>query len=113
MNPHNIRIIFASILGNALEFYNLTLCGILAGTFADLYFPSKNHSLSLISSLGVFALGFIVRPLGAILFGYIGDRWGRKKALSLSILGMGIPTLCIAFIPGYDNWGIWAPLLLL
>lgn len=107
------RIIIASVLGNALEFYNLTLCGIMAGIFADLYFPSTNHTLSLISSLGVFAVGFIVRPLGAILFGYIGDRWGRKKALSLSILGMGIPTLLIGLTPGYATIGIAAPLLII
>lgn len=107
------RIIVASILGNALEFYNLTLCGILAGTFADLFFSTDHRAISLILSLGVFAVGFVVRPLGAILFGYVGDRWGRKKALSLSILGMGIPTLLIGLTPDYAAIGIAAPLIIL
>jgi len=106
------HIIFASILGNALEFYNLTLYGVLASVFANIYFPSDNKTLSLFASLAAFAVAFFVRPLGAIFFGYIGDRLGRKKALGLSILCMGIPTLVIGILPGYEILGAFAPILL-
>ena len=106
-------IIFASILGNTLEFYNLTLYASLASLFADLYFPNDNKTFSLLASLAAFAAAFLVRPLGAILFGYIGDRLGRKKALGLSILYMGIPTLLICALPGYEVLGVAAPIILI
>jgi MHS family proline/betaine transporter-like MFS transporter len=108
-----IKIISASILGNALEFYNLTLYGVFASLFADLFFPSSNRALSLIASLGTFAAAFLVRPLGAIFFGYIGDRFGRKRALSLSILAMGMPTLIITVLPTYNDIGVFAPIILI
>ncbi len=108
-----VKIISASILGNALEFYNLTLYGVFASLFADLFFPSSNKALSLIASLGTFAAAFLVRPLGAIVFGYIGDRFGRKRALSLSILAMGVPTLLIAALPTYNEIGVFAPIILI
>lgn len=108
-----VQIIFASILGNTLEFYNLTLYGVLASHFASLYFPSENKIISLISSLAAFAAAFLVRPLGALIFGHIGDKMGRKKALGLSILCMGIPTIIIGLLPGYEKIGIIAPVILL
>ena len=106
------HIIFASVLGNTLEFYNLTLYGILASVFAGIYFPSDKKALSLLASLAAFAIAFFVRPLGAILFGYIGDRFGRKKALGLSILYMGIPTVIIGVLPGYETLGLLSPIIL-
>jgi MHS family proline/betaine transporter-like MFS transporter len=106
------HIVFASILGNTLEFYNLTLYASLASIFANIYFPHADKTLSLLASLATFAAAFLVRPLGAILFGYIGDRLGRKKALGLSILYMGIPTLIIGVLPGYEILGIAAPIIL-
>ncbi|MEI8320921.1 MAG: MFS transporter [Alphaproteobacteria bacterium] len=110
---HAARITIASILGNALEFYNLTLYGALTPVFAALYFPAKTPALSLLISLLAFGVSFFVRPLGAILFGHIGDKIGRKKALTLSILFMGIPTTAIAFLPVYEEIGIWAPIALI
>lgn len=107
------RILIASIFGNSLEFYNLTLYGFFATTLAENFFPSDNALLSLISSLSVYAIGFIVRPLGAILFGYIGDIWGRRRALSLSILIVGFPSIAIAFLPNYHSIGVLAPILLI
>ena len=107
------KIIFASVLGNALEFYNLTLYGVMASKFANLYFPNSSKILSLIASLGAFAAAFLVRPIGAILFGSIGDRFGRKKALGLSILCMGFPTVLIGVLPGYEAIGLFAPIILL
>lgn len=107
-----LRIATASIVGNALEFYNLTLYGALAAIFAPLYFPSDTPNTSLLASLATFGVAFFVRPLGAVFFGYIGDRIGRKKALSLSILLMGAPTAVIAFLPTYAEIGFFAPLSL-
>ncbi len=107
------RVLIASIFGNALEFYNLTLYGFFVVTIAATFFPSDNALLSLISSLSVYAIGFVVRPLGAVLFGHIGDTWGRRKALGLSILIMGIPSILIAFLPGYESLGFLAPTLLI
>lgn len=107
------KIIFASVLGNALEFYNLTLYGVMAAKFATHFFPNTSKVLSLVASLGAFAAAFLVRPLGAILFGNIGDRLGRKKALGLSILCMGFPTIIIGLLPGYESIGIFAPIILL
>jgi MHS family proline/betaine transporter-like MFS transporter len=106
------RIIFASIFGNALEFYNLTLYGFYVSILAPLFFPSENSTYSLIASLSAFAFGFFVRPIGAILFGYIGDKYGRRLSLSLSILFMGIPSFLIAILPSYEKIGFFAPLLL-
>jgi len=112
MRSHT-RVLIASIFGNALEFYNLTLYGFFVVTIAETFFPSDSALFSLISSLSVYAIGFVVRPLGAILFGHIGDTWGRRKALGLSILIMGIPSIIIAFLPGHDHIGFWAPTLLI
>jgi MFS transporter, MHS family, proline/betaine transporter len=113
MQSKKSYIIFASILGNTLEFYNLTLYASLSAIFADIYFPHSDKTLSLFASLATFAAAFLVRPLGAILFGYIGDRLSRKKALGLSILYMGIPTLIICALPGYEVLGVTAPIILI
>ena len=107
------KIITASIFGNALEFYNLTLYGFYVSILAPLFFPSENATYSLIASLSAFAFGFFVRPIGAIVFGSIGDKLGRRLALSLSILFMGIPSLIISVLPGYSKIGFMAPLILI
>jgi len=102
----------AVIIGNALEYYDFMLYGFFATILAPLFFPSESPSLSFIASIGSFGAGFLARPLGGIVFGHFGDRWGRKDSLSLSILLVSIPTLCIALLPTYEQIGIWAPLLL-
>lgn len=106
------RTFLASYFGNALEFYDFTLYGVFAVYFAEHYFPSSSPLLSLISSLSAFAAGFFMRPVGSILFGHIGDKYGRKRALSLSILVMAIPTVVIAVLPTYEDIGILAPIIL-
>lgn len=107
------RIILASVLGNALELYDFSLYGIFAPLFATLFFPSGNPTVALLASLMTFAVGFFMRPLGGILFGHLGDRYGRKKALSLSIIFMALPTCIIGCLPTYDQVGLWAPFGLL
>ncbi len=105
------KIVLASVVGNALEFFDFTLYGVFAGVIAALYFPSSDPTTSLLMSLGAFGVGFLMRPFGAMVFGYIGDHFGRKKALSFSVLMMGLPTLIIGLLPGYEVLGIGASLI--
>jgi MHS family proline/betaine transporter-like MFS transporter len=79
---------------------------------AQHFFPSTDPSVQLIAAFGAFAAGFLMRPLGGVVFGHIGDRFGRKAALTISVLAMAIPTFCIGILPGYDDVGWWAPALL-
>jgi MHS family proline/betaine transporter-like MFS transporter len=106
------KISFISFLGTSLEFYDFTLFGIFAGSIASHFFPANNEIISLLAAFGAFAAGFIMRPLGGLLFGYIGDTYGRRRALSLSILLMGIPTLITALLPSYQTIGFIAPLVI-
>ena len=106
------RVVIAGMIGNGLEWYDFALYGHFAVIIARLFFPSDNAFISLISAFGAFAAGFAMRPLGAILFGYIGDKYGRKVSLATSILLMAIPTACIGLLPTYAQIGIWAPVLL-
>jgi MHS family proline/betaine transporter-like MFS transporter len=113
MTVSKTRILIASIFGNALEFYNLTLYGFFVSIIAETFFPSDTPLVSMISSLMGYAIGFVVRPVGAILFGYIGDTWGRRKALGVSILIMGLPAFVIGALPGYETLGLLSPFILL
>lgn len=108
----NKKIILASMFGNALEFYDFTLYGVFTAIIATHYFPGDNETSKLLFSLAAFAVGFFTRPIGAILFGYIGDKFGRRQALSLSTLLMGIPTFLIGIFPSYDQIGIMASVLI-
>lgn len=81
--------------------------------FSRVFFPVENQNTALLATFGVFAVGFICRPIGALLFGYLGDTRGRAKTLRLSILLISIPTLLIGFIPSYQKIGIFAPLILI
>ena len=104
------KVIISGMIGNGLEWYDFALYGIFAATIGHLFFPSDNEAVSLMAAYGTFAAGFIMRPVGAVLFGYIGDKWGRKTSLAFSILLMAIPTACIGLLPTYDQIGIWAPI---
>jgi MHS family proline/betaine transporter-like MFS transporter len=104
--------VIAAMLGNALESYDVVLYGYFAAFLAPLFFPSQNHMASNLFAMGSFALGFVMRPLGGTIFGIIGDKWGRKSALILSILLMAIPTFIIGLLPTYAQIGMIAPLTL-
>ncbi len=106
------KVVISGMIGNGLEWYDFALYGMFAVIIGHLYFPSDNEVVSLMAVYGTFAAGFIMRPFGAVLFGYIGDKWGRKVSLALSILLMALPTACIGFLPTYADIGIWAPILL-
>ncbi len=103
----------ACFIGNFVEWFDYAAYGYLATVIAVVFFPSEDPMVGLMSAYAVFALSFMVRPLGGIFWGYIGDKYGRRPALSWSILIMTLSTVCIAFLPGYATVGYLAPILLL
>lgn len=107
------KLLPATVMGNALEFFDFTIYAIFAATIGKIFFPLENATASLLASWGTFAVGFIMRPLGALVFGYIGDKYGRKLSLSTTVLLTGLPTLGIGLLPGYDQIGMAAPLILI
>lgn len=107
------KIVAVSTIGNALEFYDFTICGVFIATISKIYFPSSNPTLSLFASFFAFSAAFWTRPFGAYVFGYIGDRFGRKRALTISVSLMGLPTFFIGILPGYESIGIAAPIVLI
>lgn len=110
----NRKVIISGMLGNGLEWYDYALYGILAPTFSTLFFPSTGDETdSLIKTYLAFAVGFIFRPLGAVIFGRIGDRYGRKKALVTSMILMACATGCLGLLPTYDMIGYFSPALLI
>lgn len=103
----------ASFIGNFVEWFDYGAYGYLAAVIAMVFFPEADKTTGLMSAYAVFAISFIIRPLGGIFWGYIGDKYGRREALSWSILIMTISTFLIALLPGYATIGLAAPALLL
>ena len=106
-------IIFSTSAGHIIEYFDSYLYGYFAFMLAPIFFPSDDPTVSLISSFGAFAAGFVMRPLGGIFFGHLGDRLGRKVAFLSSILLISVPTFGIGCLPSYDTIGIAAPILLI
>ncbi|MCP4198554.1 MAG: MFS transporter, partial [Proteobacteria bacterium] len=106
------RSLIAGFSGNILEWYDFTVYGFFATVIGSQFFPNEDKVVQLISSFGIFAAGYLMRPIGGIVFGHIGDRQGRKKALLISILLMAVPTTLIGFLPIYDSIGWYSALLL-
>ena len=109
----NNRTLLAVLGGNSLEWYDFMIYAGLAPIISRVFFPHVDTHSSLILTFGVFAIGYLSRPLGGLLIGYLGDRLGRRKALILSISLMALPTAAVGFLPTYSQIGIAAPLLLL
>lgn len=107
------KAILSSIICNMIVWYELTLFGVLAHIISDTFFPSENTYLSKIRFLGTFAIGFGFRPFGAFIFGYIGDKYGRRKALLASVILVSIASTAVGIIPSFEKIGIFAPILLL
>lgn len=107
------RAAAGSFIGNFVEWFDYAAYGYLATVIASVFFPSEDRTTALMSTFAVFAISFFIRPVGGVIWGHIGDRIGRRDALSLSILIMSGSTFVIAFLPSYDMVGIWAPVLLL
>lgn len=103
----------ASGLGSVLEWYDFSLYGFFAPLLAQLYFPSEAPTIGLLKTFSVFAVGFFARPIGALIFGYVSDKYGRTVSLKLTPLLITCPTLLFCFLPTYQQIGIFAPLLLI
>src|SRR5262245_59745162 len=108
-----VRTVTAGAIGNALEWYDFSLFGYFAPVISSQFFPPTDPRAALLNTFGVFASGFLMRPIGAVLFGHLGDRMGRKWTLGLSVLLMAVPTALVALLPTYDQIGLTAALLLL
>jgi MHS family proline/betaine transporter-like MFS transporter len=106
------RIALACIIGNFLEYFDFAVYGFFAVAIGATFFPSGDATSQLLQSLAVFGVAFLLRPVGGVLFGLIGDRLGRRTALSISITVMGIATALIGLLPGYAVLGFAAPVLL-
>lgn len=107
-----VKAVSAGAVGNVMEWFDYGIYGTLAPIIASIFFPNNDPLASLLLTFVVFGVGFVMRPLGAVIFGYIGDKYGRKNALSLTILIMAFSTFSIGLIPSYASIGVAAPLLL-
>ena len=112
VSEYRVKNVVAGCVGNVLEWYDFALYGFFAPIIAKLFFPSDDQLSGLLATFGIFAVGFLMRPIGSIIFGILGDKLGRKKALEISVLMMAIPTTLIGVLPTYESVGIWAPILL-
>ncbi|OZY41553.1 MFS transporter [Pseudomonas fragi] len=107
------RAATASFMGNFVEWFDYAAYGYLATIIALTFFPQTDTTTGLLATFAVFALSFIVRPFGGLVWGHFGDKYGRRSALSWSILIMTVATFCIGLLPTYTQIGLWAPVLLL
>ncbi|HLV65950.1 MAG TPA: MFS transporter, partial [Polyangiaceae bacterium] len=106
------RVILAASVGTLFEWYDFYLYGSLAVFFGSLFFPSGNETAQLLASLATFGAGFGVRPLGALVFGHLGDLIGRKYTFLVTMVTMGLSTALIGVLPTYASWGLGATVLL-
>ncbi|MCC6778909.1 MAG: MFS transporter [Hyphomicrobiales bacterium] len=106
------RVVAAGIIGNVLEWYDFAIYGYFAFAIGQQFFPHQDKLAQLLSAFGVFALGYLMRPVGGVLIGHIGDRHGRRAALTFSVAAMAVPTFLIGFLPGYAAIGLAAPIAL-
>src|SRR6266436_6275333 len=107
------RAVIASTIGTTIEWYDFFLYSTVTGlVFAKLYFPESDPLVGTLQAFGIYAVGFVGRPIGAAIFGHYGDRIGRKATLIATLLCMGIATFLIAFVPTYAEIGIWGAVIL-
>lgn len=113
MNQSTKKIILAGTFGHALECYDFSLYAFFSPILALVFFPHHDSFISLLLVFTVFSLSYVVRPLGGIFFGFLGDHYGRKKALILTMILMSISTLLLGLLPSYETIGVEAPILLM
>ena len=106
------RVALAGGAGTVIEYYDFALYGYMATIIAPLFFPGEKPVTALLSTLAVFALGYVIRPVGGIVFGHIGDRYGRRLALLTTIVGIGVANTMVGLLPTYAVAGVAAPILL-
>lgn len=107
------RLLAAGIAGNLLEWFDFAVYGFFAVTIGKIFFPHEDPVAQVIAAFGVFAVGFLMRPIGGVVLGHIGDKHGRHAAMLVSVAAMAIPTFLVGVLPGYATLGLAAPLLLL
>ncbi|WP_263064997.1 glycine betaine/L-proline transporter ProP [Dickeya dadantii] len=107
------KAITAAALGNAMEWFDFGVYGFVAYALGQVFFPGADPGVQMIAALATFSVPFLIRPLGGVFFGALGDKYGRQKILAITIIIMSISTFCIGLIPSYERIGIWAPILLL
>lgn len=105
-------VIVAGAIGNVLEWYDFAIYGYFAASIGRTFFPKEDPVAQVLSAFGIFAVGFLMRPVGGALVGYIGDKLGRRAALTFSVTAMAIPTFLVGILPGYVVLGVLAPLAL-
>src|SRR5438094_8738881 len=107
------RAVIASTVGTTIEWYDFFIYSTVTGlVFPKLYFPGSDPLVGTLQAFGIYAVGFVARPVGAAIFGHYGDRIGRKAALIATLLLMGIATFLVAFVPTYEQIGIWGAVIL-
>src|SRR5476651_37029 len=106
------RIIAAGTIGNVLEWYDFAIYGYFAAAIGRTFFPHEDPVAQVLAAFGIFAVGFLMRPVGGAFVGMIGDKFGRRAALTFSVTAMAIPTFLIGALPGYQTLGVMAPVFL-
>lgn len=106
------RVVAAACIGQFIEFYDFAIYGFSVVLIADFFFPSTDPAVGVLQAFAVYGVAFVVRPLGGLFFGALGDRIGRKSVLAISLLSIGGATTLIGLLPTYQNVGLWAPILL-
>jgi MFS transporter, MHS family, proline/betaine transporter len=109
-SAHTRRVVAAGMIGNVLEWYDFAIYGYFATQIGRNFFPHEDAVAQLLSAFGVFAIGYLMRPIGGVIVGHIGDRLGRRAALTFSVAAMAIPTFLIGLLPGYQTIGLLAPI---
>ena len=104
------KAIIAAALGNAMEWFDFGVYGFLAYVLGQVFFPDASPSVQMVAALATFSVPFLVRPLGGLVFGILGDKFGRQKVLSITIIIMSLSTFSIGLIPSYASSGIAAPI---
>ncbi|WP_051580783.1 MFS transporter [Pseudonocardia acaciae] len=107
------KAIAAAVVGNFAEWYDYMLFGYLAPTISGLFFPNQDKTVALISAFAVFSIGFLIRPLGGIVFGHLSDRYGRHRTLVTLVLLISVSTMLIGALPTYQSIGVLSPILLI
>ena len=111
--PYRFKIIFSAFIGTVLEWYDFSIFMFFIPIFSELFFPDTNKIASYLSMYAVFAISFFMRPLGATIFGYFGDHYGRKKVLVFSMMLISLSTLMMGVLPTYQSIGVCSPLFLI
>ena len=110
--PSAARVVAAGAIGNVLEWFDFAVYGYFATAIGRTFFPSASPVAQVLAAFSIFAVGFLLRPVGGALLGHIGDRLGRRTALTISVMAMAVPTFLVGILPGYATLGIAAPILL-